>query len=105
MIWRFITSMHNLERAAMPELTSGPTSAFSAAALGVAMPHGPSEDIAFLAALLEAHHVPTLLAERLLASAAELPSRDAVVDRLAAALTNDLPFAPLNECFARRGCC
>ena len=97
MIRRFITSMHNLERAAMPELTSGPTSAFSATALGVAMPNGPSEDIAFLAALLEAHHVPTLLAERLLASAAELPSRDAIADRLAAALTNELPFAPLSD--------
>jgi flagellar biosynthesis protein FlhF len=89
--------MHNLERAAMPELTSGPTSAFSAPALGVAMPHGPSEDIAFLAAALEAHHVPLLLADRLLASAPELLSRDAVVDRLAAALSNEIAFTPPSE--------
>jgi flagellar biosynthesis protein FlhF len=61
------------------------------------MPHGPSEDIAFLAAALEAHHVPLLLADRLLASAAELPSRDAVVDRLAAALSNEIAFTPLGD--------
>jgi flagellar biosynthesis protein FlhF len=95
MIRRLITSSHN-SRMAAPQIMNGP--APSALPAGVAaIPRPPSDPIAVLAAVLEAHHAPAQLTGRLIAAAAKLPPHDALADRLGAALADEIPFAPLGE--------
>jgi flagellar biosynthesis protein FlhF len=57
----------------------------------------PSNDVAFLAAILEAHHVPAPLIERLAAVAAALPLSTPMLDRLSMALADLIHFAPLGD--------
>jgi flagellar biosynthesis protein FlhF len=92
MIRRFKSSLFYFESRAIPEFAHEP-----ALASGVAMPASPSDDIALLAHVLEAHHAPAQLIERLLVSAAKPPRRDALADRLGAALAHEIPFATLSD--------
>ncbi|HKW52334.1 MAG TPA: AAA family ATPase, partial [Stellaceae bacterium] len=87
MIRRLNSSLHHSGAASPALITAAPAS-------GVAL---PSDDIAFLVDVLGAHHVPAQLIERLTAAAAIAPSRAAVADRLAAALADEIPFAPLGD--------
>jgi flagellar biosynthesis protein FlhF len=57
----------------------------------------PGGDLAFLKAVLETHHVPAALTKRLLAAAASLPVGARLLDRLSAALADQIHFAPLDE--------
>jgi hypothetical protein len=62
----------------------------AALAHGIAASTSSSDDPAFLAAVLEAHHAPARLTARLVAAAAEVSSRKTLADRLAAALASQL---------------
>ena len=88
MIRRLNSSLHHPSGAALPTLITGAT------ASGIAL---PSNTIGFLTDVLDAHHVPAHLVERLLAAAAALPSQEVVADRLAAALAGEIPFTPLDD--------
>lgn len=57
----------------------------------------PSGDAAFLAAVLEAHHVPAPLVQRLAIAAAALPPSALLLDRLSAALADQIHFAPFGD--------
>lgn len=89
MIRRLISSRRVLADAATTELMNP--------ALTMAIPSSPGGDIAFLTDVLEAHHLPAQLTERLVASAAKSPSRHALADRLGVALAAEIPFAPLDD--------
>jgi flagellar biosynthesis protein FlhF len=81
----------------MPKLMSGPAATPSAPVMGVAIPRAPSDDLPFLTAVLEAHHAPPQLTGRIIAAAAKLPARDALADRLGAALADEIAFVPLGD--------
>lgn len=57
----------------------------------------PGNDIAFLRAVLEAHHVPRPLIKRLIGIAARLPRTDLLLDRLSAALADQIHFSSFEE--------
>jgi flagellar biosynthesis protein FlhF len=57
----------------------------------------PGNDIAFLRAVLEAHHLPFALVKRLATAAASLPITALLLDRLSAALADQVHFAPMGE--------
>jgi flagellar biosynthesis protein FlhF len=61
----------------------------------------PGTDLAFLEAILEAHNVPMPLATRLVASATSLPLGSLLIERLSAALADQIHFAPLEELIRR----
>jgi len=61
----------------------------------------PGTDLAFIDAILEAHNVPTLLAKRLRAAAENLPLGSLLIDRLSAALADQIHFAPLEDLLRR----
>jgi len=88
MIRRLNSSVHYPAGAALPTLITG------APAPAIAL---PSDPIGFLTDVLDAHHVPAQLVERLVAAAAASPSQAVVADRLAAALAGEIAFAPLDD--------
>jgi flagellar biosynthesis protein FlhF len=57
----------------------------------------PGNDLAFLTAVLEAHHVPVQLGKRLVAAAAKLPLSSLLMDRLSAALADQIHFSSFDE--------
>jgi flagellar biosynthesis protein FlhF len=57
----------------------------------------PGNDLAFLTAVLEAHHVPVQLVKRLVAAASQLPLASLLVDRLSAALADQIRFSSFDE--------
>jgi flagellar biosynthesis protein FlhF len=61
----------------------------------------PGTDLAFLEAILEAHNVPAPLAKRLRAAAESLPLGSLLIDRLTAALADQVHFAPLKDLLRR----
>lgn len=61
----------------------------------------PSGDLAFLAAVLQSHNLPAPLIRRLAAAAASLPANTLLIDRLGAALADQLHFAPLGDLLRR----
>jgi flagellar biosynthesis protein FlhF len=71
---------------------------------GPPRPHRPwpSDDIAFLSAVLDAHQVPKTLVAALAESAARQPRNTLVVERLSAALADRLRFAPLGDVLRAR---
>jgi flagellar biosynthesis protein FlhF len=62
----------------------------------------PSDDIAFLSAVLEAHQAPPSLIAGLAAVAAKLPLNTLLVERLSAALADRLRFASLGDVLRAR---
>jgi hypothetical protein len=62
----------------------------------------PSDDIAFLGAVLEAHQVPKGLIARLAEIAAKLPLSTLLVERLSAALAGGFRFTPLGDVLRAR---
>jgi flagellar biosynthesis protein FlhF len=73
----------------------------SAGELGMPQRPWPSGDIAFLAAVLEAQHVPAPLVARLTAAAARLSPGTLLLDRLSAALADLIHFAPFTDVLRR----
>jgi flagellar biosynthesis protein FlhF len=73
----------------------------SAGEPGLPLRPWPSGDLAFLGAVLESHSLPTPLIKRLIAAAAPLPSNTLLVDRLSAALADQIRFAPLGDVLRR----
>jgi flagellar biosynthesis protein FlhF len=61
----------------------------------------PGTDLAFLDAILEAHNVPAPLAARLRAAGESLPLGSLLVDRLSAALADQIHFAALEDLLRR----
>ena len=57
----------------------------------------PGNDVAFLAAVLEQHHLPAALIARLTRAAAALPLNTLLLERLSAALADQIHFAPLGD--------
>jgi flagellar biosynthesis protein FlhF len=57
----------------------------------------PGNDLAFLTAVLEAHHVPVQLVKRLVAAASQLPLSSLLMDRLSAALADQIRFSSFDE--------
>lgn len=57
----------------------------------------PSDDIAFLTAVLEQHHVPAPLTRRLARAAATLPLNTTLLERLSAALADQIHFSALAD--------
>jgi len=57
----------------------------------------PGNDLAFLTAVLEAHHVPVQLVKRLVAAASQLPLCSLLMDRLSAALADQIRFSSFDE--------
>ena len=57
----------------------------------------PADDLAFIRAVLEANSLPTALVKRLTAAAGHLPLTAPLIDRLSAALADQIHFAPLGE--------
>jgi flagellar biosynthesis protein FlhF len=62
----------------------------------------PSDDIAFLGAVLEAHRTPRSLISAIAQSAAKLPLNTLLVERLSAALAARIDFAPLGDVLRAR---
>src|ERR1700730_9467313 len=57
----------------------------------------PGNDLAFLTAVLEDHHVPVQLVKRLVAAATQLPFSSLLMDRLSAALADQIRFSSFDE--------
>lgn len=62
----------------------------------------PGHDLAFLTAVLDAHGVPATLVKRLTRAAASLPLTSSLLERLSAALADQIHFADLAETMRRR---
>lgn len=62
----------------------------------------PGKDVAFLTAVLEAHHLPQALTRRLTRAAASLPLTTLLLERLSAALADQIHFSELAELTRRR---
>lgn len=62
----------------------------------------PGKDVAFLTAVLEAHHVPPALTRRLVRAASSLPLTTLLLERLSAALADQIHFAELAELMRKR---
>lgn len=63
----------------------------------------PGQDAAFLTAVLEAHHVPPLLTRRLVRAAAAQPLTTLLLERLAAALADQIHFSEIEELTRKPG--
>jgi flagellar biosynthesis protein FlhF len=61
----------------------------------------PGNDIAFLTAVLEAHHLPSPLIRRLCRAAAALPLNTLLLERLAAALADQIHFTEIADLLRR----
>jgi flagellar biosynthesis protein FlhF len=102
-------SSHRLLRAARRRRDGAPTdfglralAARRADAPGQPRRLWPSDDIAFLGAVLEAHQVPKNLIARLAEIAAKLPLNTLLVERLSAALAGGFRFTPLGDVLRAR---
>ena len=62
----------------------------------------PSNDIGFLTAVLESHHLPTALIKRLARAAAALPLNTLLLERLSAALADQIHFSELADLLRHR---
>jgi signal recognition particle GTPase len=85
-----------------PQFNLLPVAARSAGEAGMPARPWPGQDLAFLAALLETHNVPAGLVKRLVRAAAGLPLATPLLDRLAAALADQIHFADFAELRRRR---
>jgi flagellar biosynthesis protein FlhF len=86
-----------LKEIGEPEFNLAVVAARSAREPGMPERPWPGSDIAFLTAVLEAHNVPGPLTRRLAAAAAQLPLTALLIDRLSAALADQIHFAPFDE--------
>jgi flagellar biosynthesis protein FlhF len=73
----------------------------SAGEAGMPARSWPGNDIAFLTAVLEAHHLPAALIRRLSRAAAALPLNTLLLERLSAALADQVHFTDLAELLRR----
>lgn len=80
-------------------------SAVAARSLGddrIAAPPWPRSDVGFLTAILHGHHVPAPLVRRLARAASAMPLNALLLERLSAALADQIHFAPLSEIMRHR---
>jgi len=101
---RLVAPRRRMRRAARmarsmgePRFDLAAVAARSAGEPGMPPPPWPSGDIAFLAAVLDAHHVPRPVIDRLAETAATLPITALLFDRLNAALGEHIRFSSLAE--------
>jgi flagellar biosynthesis protein FlhF len=85
-----------------PQFNLLPVAARSAGEAGMPARPWPGQDIAFLTALLETHNAPAALVKRLVRAAAQLPLATPLLERLAAALADQIHFADFAELLRRR---
>lgn len=85
-----------------PQFNLLPVAARSAGEAGMPARPWPGQDLAFLTALLETHNVPAALIKRLVRAAAGLPLAAPLLERLAAALADQIHFADFAELLRRR---
>jgi flagellar biosynthesis protein FlhF len=78
-----------------PDFNLAAVAARSAGEPGMPTRPWPAHDIAFLTAVLEAHHLPAPLIKRLARAAAALPLTTLLLERLAAALADQIHFAEM----------
>jgi flagellar biosynthesis protein FlhF len=84
-----------------PEFNLLPVAARSAGEPGMPSRPWPGHDIAFLSALLEAHNLPGPLIKRLARAAAALPLATLLLERLSAALADQIHFAEFDALMRR----
>lgn len=85
-----------------PHFNLQAVAARSAGEAGMPARPWPGNDIAFLTAVLEAHHVPAPLIRRLTRAATALPLNTLLLERLSAALADQIHFSELPELLRRR---
>jgi flagellar biosynthesis protein FlhF len=86
-----------LRESGEPEFNLAAVAARSAREPGMPARPWPGSNLAFISAVLESHNVPGLLVKRLAAAAAQLPLTALLLDRLTAALADQIHFAPFAE--------
>lgn len=86
-----------LRESGEPEFNLSAVAARSAREPGMPARPWPGNDLAFIGAVLEAHHVPGPLVKRLTAAAAQLPLAALLLDRLTAALADQIHFSLFAE--------
>lgn len=86
-----------LRESGEPEFNLSAVAARSAREPGMPARPWPSNDLAFVSAVLEAHNVPAPLVKRLTTAAAQLPLAALLLDRLTAALADQIHFAPFSD--------
>ncbi|HUH84292.1 MAG TPA: AAA family ATPase [Stellaceae bacterium] len=86
-----------LRESGEPEFNLSAVAARSAREPGMPARPWPGNDLAFIGAVLEAHNVPSPLAKRLTAAAAQLPLAALLLDRLTAALADQIHFSAFAE--------
>lgn len=101
---RLIAPQRRMRRAAKlaresaaPRFNLAAVAARSAGEAGMPPRPWPSDDVGFLTAILESHHVPSGLVRRLGAAASRLPVTALLIDRLDAALAEHLHFTALGD--------
>lgn len=86
-----------LRESGEPEFNLSAVAARSAREPGMPARPWSGNDLAFIGAVLEAHNVPPPLVKRLVAAAAQLPLASLVLDRLTAALADQIHFALFSD--------
>lgn len=83
--------------AGAPEFNLRAVAARSAGEPGMPARPWPGSDLAFLSAVLDSHHLPSSLVRRLGRTAASLPLTTLLLERLTAALADQIHFSELTE--------
>ena len=80
-----------------PDFNLGAVASRSAGETGLPARPWSGDDMGFLSAVLDAHHLPPPLIQRLVAAAATLPLTARLIDRLTAALADRIHFSEFRE--------